>query len=28
MQFKRSVVERDDIVNALLQTLDDLRSIK
>jgi len=26
MQFKRSVVERDDIVNALLQTLDDLRA--
>jgi len=26
MHFKRSVVERDDLVNALLQTLDDLRA--
>jgi len=28
LHFKRSVVERDELVNALLQTLDDLRSIK
>ena len=28
LHFKRSVVERDELVSALLQTLDDLRSVK